>query len=77
MGKLIKRLKQDNLQRNWMGFATLEYGNKRWRGRNRIKKAKGTFALLRPLWRSKISSNTKLRIFKTNVKSVLLYGCET
>jgi hypothetical protein len=43
-----------------------------------INKAKGAFALLRPLWRSKeISRNTKLRIFNTNVKSVLLDGCET
>jgi hypothetical protein len=34
-------------------------------------------ALLRPLGRSKeISRNTKLRIFNTNVKSALLYGCE-
>jgi hypothetical protein len=52
----------------------------RWRGRNQlhINKAKGAFAPLRPLWRSKeISRNTKLRIFNTNVKSVLLYGCET
>jgi hypothetical protein len=44
----------------------------------RINKAKVAFALLRPLWRSKeISRNTKLRIFNTNIKSVLLYGCET
>jgi hypothetical protein len=34
----------------------------------RINKAKGAFALLRPLWRSKeISRNTKLTIFNTNV----------
>jgi hypothetical protein len=45
---------------------------------NRINKAKGSFALLRPLWRSKeFSRNTKLRIFNTDVKSFLLYGCET
>jgi hypothetical protein len=44
----------------------------------RISKAKGAFALLRLLWRSKeISRNTKVRIFNTNVKSVLLYGCES
>jgi hypothetical protein len=43
-----------------------------------ITKAKSAFALLRPLWRSKeISRNTKLKIFNTNVKSGLLYGCET
>ena len=30
------------------------------------------------VWRSTVySNNTKIRIFNTNVKSVLLYGCET
>jgi DNA-binding winged helix-turn-helix (wHTH) protein len=44
----------------------------------RINTAKGTSAPLRTLWKSKeISRNTKLRIFNINVKSVLLYGCET
>ena len=45
---------------------------------SRCKKAQGAFAVLRPLWRSRqISMNTKLRIFNSNVKTVLLYGCET
>lgn len=45
---------------------------------NRINKAKGAFAMLRPIWKSReLNTNTKLRIFNTNVKSVLLYGCET
>ena len=44
----------------------------------RIKKACPVFAILRPVWRSTtISTNTKLRIFNSNVKSVLLYGSET
>lgn len=44
----------------------------------RIRKAKGAFAQLTPVWRSnKIRQKTKLRIFETNVKSVLLYGCQT
>ncbi|XP_052562125.1 uncharacterized protein LOC128092408 [Culex pipiens pallens] len=44
----------------------------------RIKKARGAFAGLRSLWRSnQISLRTKLRIFNSNVKSVLLYGSET
>ena len=45
----------------------------------RIGKARTAFAILRPVWRSKegISRKTKLRIFNTNVKSVLLYGSET
>jgi hypothetical protein len=45
---------------------------------NRIHKAKGAFAQLRPIWTShQIHKKTKLRIFKSNVMSVLLYGCKT
>jgi len=41
----------------------------------RIGKARTAFAILTPVWRSKvIPRKTKLRIFNTNVKSVLLYG---
>ena len=44
----------------------------------RIKKARGAFGTLDTAWRSTTySNNTKTRIFITNVKSVLLYGCET
>ena len=44
----------------------------------RIGKARTVIAILRPVRRSKvISGKTKLRIFNTNVKSVLLYGLET
>jgi hypothetical protein len=43
----------------------------------RIKKAKATFSQLSPIWKSKqISLNTKIRLFNTNVKSVLLDGCK-
>ena len=45
---------------------------------NRIGKARGSFEMLRNIWNStQISRNLKLRIFKSNVLSVLLYGCET
>lgn len=44
----------------------------------RIRKAKGVFAQLASIWRSnQLRRNTKLRIFRTNVTSVLLYGCQT
>uniref|UniRef100_A0A1B0CEZ9 DUF6451 domain-containing protein n=1 Tax=Lutzomyia longipalpis TaxID=7200 RepID=A0A1B0CEZ9_LUTLO len=44
----------------------------------RIRKARGAFACLRGVWRSPhLSLRTKLRIFNSNVKSVLLYACET
>ena len=45
---------------------------------SRIGKARKAFNTLRPLWNSpSISIKTKLRIFTTNVKSVLLYDSET
>lgn len=43
----------------------------------RISKTSFSFRYLQPVWRSRqLSLNTMLRIFFTNVKSVLLYGCE-
>jgi len=45
---------------------------------SRIKKAKSVFVQLHPLWRNlNISKEVKIQIFNTNVKSVLLYACET
>ena len=44
----------------------------------RISKARATFVMLKNIWASGgISMRTKLCIFNSNVKSVLLYGCET
>ena len=44
----------------------------------RIGKARAAFTQLGKVWRAtKISKKTKLRLFNSNVKSVLLYGCET
>ena len=46
--------------------------------KTRIGKATAAFRILNPIWRSRvISRKTKLGIFNTNVKSVLLYACET
>jgi len=45
---------------------------------SRIKKANGVFVKLYPVWRNlNISQEVKIRTFNTNVKSVLLYACET
>ena len=49
---------------------------------NRIAKARAAFASLRKIWKSSvISTNTKIRIFKSNVNGVLLhknvYGTES
>lgn len=44
----------------------------------RIGQAQKTFNMLRKVWSSSaFTRKTKLRLFKTNVKSVLLYGAET
>ena len=46
--------------------------------RARIGKARQSFATLKPVLRAdKLTNRTKLRLFNSNVKSVLLYGCET
>jgi hypothetical protein len=45
---------------------------------NRIGKANSAFVQLYPVWKnSNISRKTKLRIFSSNVKAVLLYASET
>ena len=44
----------------------------------RIGKARSAFNTLANIWRSReITTTTKLRIFNSNVKSVLLYGSQT
>ncbi|XP_055527022.1 uncharacterized protein LOC129719653 [Wyeomyia smithii] len=44
----------------------------------RIGKARGAFAGLRNIWHSnQITLQTKIRIFNSNVKSILLYACKT
>ena len=46
--------------------------------KRRIIKAQAAFNTLNSLWNTKdISFRIKLRIFNSNVKSILLYGCET
>ena len=46
--------------------------------KSRIQKARVTFCQLKNIWKStKLNTYTKLKIYKSNVKSVLLYGAET
>ena len=46
--------------------------------KSRINEARHVFNTLRQIWRSKaLSIRNKIRIFNTNMKSVLLYGSET
>ncbi|BFY99655.1 hypothetical protein BsWGS_02695 [Bradybaena similaris] len=46
--------------------------------KTRISKASAAFIQLKNIWRSRdLSIETKIRLFNTNVKSVLLYGADT
>ena len=45
---------------------------------NRVVKARGVFLRLKKIWNShSISRRTKVRLYKTLVKPVLMYSCET
>lgn len=45
---------------------------------NRVVKARGVFLTSKKIWSShRISRRTKVRLHKTLVKPVLMYGCET
>jgi len=62
----------------YLGSVVSESGGTEEDVASRIKKANGVFVQLHPVWRNlNISKQVKIRIFITNVKSVLLYACET
>jgi hypothetical protein len=62
----------------YLGSQITPDGGAREDVKTRIRKAQGAFAQLKGIWRSnQLSLKTKIRIFNSNVKSVLLYGCET
>ena len=53
-------------------------GNTEAEIKTRVNKARGAFAATKNIWKMKIiSKNTKIRIFKSNVLSVLLYAGQT
>ena len=44
----------------------------------RIGKARTAFRMINTIWRaSNITLNTKIRLFNSNIKTILLHGCET
>ena len=46
--------------------------------KNRPSKARGTYVRLIKIWNSKsISKRTKMKLYKTLILPVLMYGCET
>ena len=69
--------------RDWNSFIYLRSAVDRQGGTDRdvtarICKATAAFVMLKNIWLSKeIRKRTKLRIFNSNVKSVLLYKCKT
>ncbi|VDP55672.1 unnamed protein product [Schistosoma margrebowiei] len=59
-------------------LASCKYGGSDADVKARIVKARAAYLQLNRIWNSKqLSTNTKVRIFDTNVKTVLLYGAET
>ncbi|CAH8544775.1 unnamed protein product [Schistosoma curassoni] len=62
----------------YLGSIIDEQGGSDANVKTRIGKARAAYLQLRNIWNSKqLSTNTKVRIFNTNVKTVLLYGTET
>lgn len=46
--------------------------------KGRVSKARSTFIKLKKIWNSNnISKKTKIRLYKTVITPVLMYGCET
>ena len=63
---------------NYLGAKITKHGGAADDIKCRLGKARGAFNKLVKIWRSgQLSKNTKIRIFKSNVIAVLLYGCET
>jgi len=59
------------------GTVTQEWGSAK-DIKSRLGKARAAFSKLRNIWKSnQLKLRTKLKIFKSNVVAVLLYGCET
>ena len=63
---------------NYLGATICKEGGGMKDIKNRPSKARGLFVRLKKIWNAKsISTRTKLRLYKTLVVPVLLYGCET
>jgi len=62
----------------YLGSVVTKDGGAAQDASQRIRKANGAFVQLYPVWKNnRISTRTKLCIFHSNVKSLLLYGSET
>ena len=64
---------EDVTEFTYLGAKVAKDGNTKAEITTRINKARGAFAALKNIWKTKmISKKTKIRIFKSNVLSVLL-----
>ncbi|VDP37365.1 unnamed protein product [Schistosoma margrebowiei] len=62
----------------YLGSIIDEHGGSDADVKARIGKARAAYLQLKNIWNEKqLSTNTKVRIFNTNVKTILLYGAET
>ncbi|VDO86255.1 unnamed protein product [Schistosoma margrebowiei] len=62
----------------YLGSIIDEHGGSDAYVKARISKARAACFQLTNIWNSKqLSTNTKIRIFNTNIKTILLYGAET
>ena len=62
----------------YLGSVVSDTGKSEEDIRSRIGKARSAFNTLKPVWRNhNLTLSTKLRLFNSNVKTVLLYGAET
>ena len=62
----------------YLGAKVSTDGNSESEIKAKIRKARGAFATLKNIWKTnKISNRTKIRLFKSNVLSVLLYAAES
>ena len=69
---------EDVTEFTYLGAKVTKDGNTEAEIKTRINKARGAFAALKNIWKTKmISRKTKIRIFKSNVLSVLLYAAES
>ena len=75
--KLGEQDLEDVTEFTYLGAKVTKDGNTEAEIKTRINKAMGAFAALKNFWKTKmISKKTKIRIFKSNVLSVLLYAAE-
>ena len=69
---------EDVTEFTYLGAKVAKGGNAEAEIKTRNNKARGAFAALKNFWKTKtISKKTKMRIFKSNVLSVLLYAAES